>query len=32
MFLAPEGIWVGAILFVLGLGVEIAGLVFGHRK
>jgi len=32
MFLAPEDIWVGAILFALGLGVEIAGLVLGHRK
>lgn len=32
MFLAPEDIWIGAILFALGLGVEIAGLVLGHRK
>ena len=32
MFLAPEDIWIGAILFALGLVVEIAGLVLGHRK
>jgi hypothetical protein len=32
MFLAPADIWIGAILFALGLGVEIAGLVLGHRK
>lgn len=32
MFFAPENIWIGAILFALGLCVEIAGLVLGHRK
>ncbi|MEO7560616.1 MAG: hypothetical protein ABIT23_10215 [Nitrosospira sp.] len=32
MFLAPENIWIGAVLFVLGIGVEIAGLVLKHRK
>jgi hypothetical protein len=32
MLLAPEDIWIGAILFALGIGVEIAGLVLGHRK
>ena len=32
MFLAPEDIWIGAILFALGLAVEIAGLILGHRK
>ena len=32
MFFAPENIWIGAILFALGLGLEIAGLVLGHRK
>ncbi|SEK67377.1 hypothetical protein [Nitrosovibrio tenuis] len=31
MFLAPENIWIGAILFVLGIGVEIVGLVLAHR-
>jgi hypothetical protein len=31
MFFAPENIWIGAILFTLGVGVEIAGLVLGHR-
>ena len=32
IFLASENAWIGAILLVLGLGVEIAGLVLGHRK
>ena len=34
MFLAPENIWIGAFLFALGVGVgvEIVGLVLGHRK
>ncbi|WP_177186892.1 hypothetical protein [Nitrosospira briensis] len=32
MFFAPENIWIGAVLFALGLGLEIAGLVLGHRK
>jgi hypothetical protein len=32
MFFAPENIWIGAILFSLGVGVEIAGLVLGHRN
>jgi hypothetical protein len=32
MFFAPENIWIGAILFAVGLGLEIAGLVLGHRK
>ncbi len=32
IFLAPENAWIGAVLLVLGLGVEIAGLVLGHRK
>lgn len=32
MFFAPENIWIGAILFALGLGLEIVGLVLGHRK
>ncbi len=31
MFLAPENIWMGAILFILGIAVEIAGLVLAHR-
>ncbi len=31
MFFAPENIWVGALLFLVGVGVEIAGLVFAHR-
>jgi len=31
MFLAPENIWVGVLLFALGVGVEIAGLVLAHR-
>ena len=32
MFFAPENIWIGAILFTLGVGVEIVGLVLGHRN
>jgi hypothetical protein len=32
MFFAPENIWIGAVLFALGVGLEIAGLVLGHRK
>lgn len=32
MFLAPENIWIGALIFALGIGVEIVGLVLGHRK
>ncbi|HEU4854664.1 MAG TPA: hypothetical protein VFS89_05160 [Nitrosospira sp.] len=32
MFFAPENIWIGALLFGLGLGLEIAGLVLRHLK
>ncbi|MDO8438439.1 MAG: hypothetical protein Q7S69_09860 [Nitrosomonadaceae bacterium] len=32
VFLAPENAWIGAVLLALGLGVEIAGLVLGHRR
>ena len=32
IFLAPENAWIGVILLVLGLGVEMAGLVLGHRR
>ena len=32
IFLAPEDIWIGAVLFALGVGVELAGLVLGHRN
>ena len=32
MFLAPQDIWIGAVLFTLGVVVEIAGLVLGHNK
>ena len=32
IFLAPEDIWIGVVLFALGLGIEIAGLVLGHRR
>lgn len=31
IFLAPEDIWIGVVLFALGIGIEIAGLVLGHR-
>lgn len=30
MFLAAENVWIGAVVFALGIGVEIAGLVLGH--
>jgi Zn-dependent membrane protease YugP len=32
MFFAPENIWIGAILFTLGVGFEIVGLVLRRRK
>jgi len=32
IFLAPENAWIGAVLLALGLSVEIAGVVLGHRK
>ena len=32
MFFAPEDIWIGAFLFILGLGIEIVGLMLGHNK
>ena len=32
MFLAPENIWVGAVLFGLGIIVEIAGAVLRQRR
>ena len=32
MFFAPENIWIGALLFALGVGVEIASLVLAHRN
>jgi Zn-dependent membrane protease YugP len=32
MFFAPENIWIGAVLFSLGVCVEIVGLVLSHRK
>jgi hypothetical protein len=32
MFLAPENIWIGAIFFMLGLAMEIAGLVLRRNK
>lgn len=32
MVFAPENIWIGALLFAVGLGVEVAGFVLGHRK
>jgi hypothetical protein len=32
MFFAPENIWIGALLFTLGVGIEIVGLVLAHRR
>ena len=31
MLFAPDNIWMGALLFIIGIGVEIAGLVLAHR-
>ncbi|HET7060787.1 MAG TPA: hypothetical protein VFI43_01255 [Nitrosospira sp.] len=31
MLLAPENIWIGVLLFCVGVGVELAGLVLAHR-
>jgi hypothetical protein len=31
IFFAPENTWIGAILLILGLGIEIVGLLLGHR-
>jgi hypothetical protein len=32
IFLAPEDIWIGVVLFAIGLGIEVAGVVLGHRS
>lgn len=32
ILLAPENAWFGVILLSLGVGVEIAALIFSHRK
>lgn len=32
LFLAPDDAWAGVVLLVLGVALEIAGLVFAHRK
>jgi|APLow6443716910_1056828.scaffolds.fasta_scaffold421935_2 hypothetical protein len=32
LFLAPEDAWAGGILVALGIALEIAGIVLGHRK
>lgn len=31
-FLAPEDIWVGALLVALGLALEVAGALMAHRQ
>jgi hypothetical protein len=31
MLLAPENIWIGVLLFCVGVGVELVGLVLAHR-
>lgn len=31
-FLAPANAWAGATLVALGIALEIAGIVLGHRK
>ncbi len=32
IFFAPENAWIGAILLILGLGIEIVGLLLRHRE
>ncbi|MDP2785636.1 MAG: hypothetical protein Q8O38_13750 [Sulfurimicrobium sp.] len=32
LFLAPANAWAGAILVALGIALEIAGILLGHRK
>jgi drug/metabolite transporter (DMT)-like permease len=32
IFLAPDDAWAGVVLLALGVVLEIAGLVFAHRK
>jgi len=32
MLFAPENIWIGAILFALGLGMEAAGFMLNRRR
>ena len=32
LFLAPADVWAGATLVALGIALEIAGVVLGHRK
>ncbi len=32
MLFAPENIWIGAILFALGLGLEAAGFMLSRRR
>ncbi|MCO6427754.1 hypothetical protein [Nitrosomonas communis] len=32
ILLAPENAWIGVILLSLGLAIEIAALIFSHRK
>ena len=32
ILLAPDNAWIGVILLGIGLGVEIAALIFSHRK
>jgi hypothetical protein len=30
IFLAPDDVWVGAVLALLGVGIEVAGIILAH--
>jgi hypothetical protein len=32
IFLAPVNVWVGVIFVAIGIAVEVAGLILGHRN
>ncbi len=32
IFLAPENVWIGSILLISGLCIEVVGLVLSHRR
>lgn len=32
LFLAPDDAWAGVVLLALGVALEIAGMIFAHRK
>jgi drug/metabolite transporter (DMT)-like permease len=32
IFLAPDDVWIGVVLAMLGVGVEVAGIVLAHSN